>query len=422
MILKGLKEKSKFWFITLTVLISINFWSFQIIPEGVYRGLEALNIFCILLIVIYHSFIFKKKLVYKSSVLFFMLIPVLSAFGALNFHDQPLNLSFLILRIQLYWLFYFILHLFNLSSEKIIKLIVFVGLVWGAITILQQVTYPTYFFYTRSDSDDNSIFRAGVYRFMVRGHQYGVFLLFFFFYKYLINRKEKYILYILFGLVSLYFYGTRQFAVAAIACMFLASLFVKGKARVYAILGLLVAIPTISFFKDELFSQYIEMTKDQLQYGDDIRQLSGNFWLFEYWPNNWTAKLTGNGPAHEESSYGEEMELIRVFFHYYRSDVGIIGVFNEFGIFYVINIIYVNLIGLKNKFYLNKDKYLKILFINSLVLLVLSQYYTQSIGIPFYCLLFYLVDKAFEEKKAEEKMQLIHKTYSNELNKQFSQL
>jgi hypothetical protein len=325
-----------------------------------------------------------------------MLIPVISAFGAYIFHDQAFSLSLLVLRLQLLWLFYLVLHIFNFSKETIIKLMIVVGIVWAVITIIQQFTYPVYYFSSRSEK------RAGVYRFMVHGLQYGSFFLLYFFYQYLVKRKIYYLLLAILGLVGFYFYGTRQFALAAMACMFIATFMVRGRAQLNAITIFLIAVPLLIIFKDVLFAQHIEITKEQFQYGDNIRELSAKFWLNDYWPNHWVAKITGNGPTHELSSYGQEMKFIQVYYGFFRSDVGVIGAFNEFGLLYALNILWVNFKGLSNKYFTKNDKFLKLLFINSILLLLTSQSYSYGGGIPFYCLIFYLTDKAFEEKKFKE--------------------
>src|SRR5690606_31568872 len=109
------------------------------------------------------------------------------------------------------------------------------------------------------------------------------------------------------------------------------------------------------------FSELIEITNDQLDNDDYIRFLSADYYLNEYWPH-WSTKLLGNGRAHGLSEYGEEMALLTdLGFH--RSDVGIIGTYNEFGIFYIINIAMFYFFGLFAKIREKKDKYLKIFFL-----------------------------------------------------------
>jgi hypothetical protein len=388
----------KYWFIVTTVLISINLWSFQVIPETIYKAIDIILLVALVLVVLNKHSVFKEKHLFKNGVLLFLFIPILSCFSALFFHDQPLDLSFLILRTNFFWLFYFVLHIYNVSTERIIKLILFTGVVWAALTIAQQFTYPKYYFFNRSDTETYSILRSGVYRFMISGQQYGMFVLLYFFYRYLLNRKVNYLIFIAIGLIGFYYYGTRQYALAGAACMCISFFVVKGNAKINAILFLLPGLFLIIYLKDFLFGQYIEMTNEQLSYGDDIRQLSGDFWLNEYWPH-WGAKLFGNGKPHILSEYGQEMEKIRDFYHFYRSDVGIIGAYNEFGIFYVLTIIWINIKGMRQKYFRNQDGFLNLLFFYSTILLLTSQSYSSPGGIIFYCFLFYLTEKSFEEKK-----------------------
>src|SRR5687768_7102173 len=88
----------EFWLVAITVLVSINLWSFQLIGEIVYRGLEAIVLFTLLIIVAYHSQILKSNLIFKNNVLLFILLPFMSALAAVTFHNQPLGLSLVLLR------------------------------------------------------------------------------------------------------------------------------------------------------------------------------------------------------------------------------------------------------------------------------------------------------------------------------------
>jgi hypothetical protein len=395
---KRSRQNAKFGFVAVAVLISLNLWSFQLIPENIYKVLEALLLGVLILVLFTSKEKIRQPLIFKENVILFMVIPVLSAISALIYHDQSLPLSMLILRTNFFWLLYFVLHRFDIPKQSAINLLVFVGLVWMIITIVQQFTYPTYYFYTRSESDDYSILRANVYRFMAYGHQYGGFVLFYFAYKYFQRRKVAYLLVVAISLTAFYYYGTRQFAIAGIICIPLAVLFLKGKSRMIAASLIIIGATLIFYYRDPLFQQYIEMTRNQYQGGEDVRQMGAKFWLFEYWPH-WTTQIFGNGRPHINSAYGAEMERIRLTYHFYRSDVGIIGAFNEFGILYVLNVLWTTLKGLRSRYLLTFDKYLVLLFINSLVLLLTSLYYSNSMGIPFYCLLFYVFEKSYVEKR-----------------------
>ncbi|MEO8398954.1 MAG: hypothetical protein ABI550_03965 [Ignavibacteriaceae bacterium] len=398
MVLEEKKELSKFIIIAFAAVVSIKIWSFDMVSEGKLNIFEVPILLLLIAISIYgYNDIYRNTLIFKYNVHFFIFIPLLSAYGALLYHHQSIGHSLVALRSNFYWLLYFVLHIFNIPKKKIVNLMIFIGAVWIFLTIIQQFTYPRYYFFSRDDNDQ-SIYRAGVYRYMITGHQYADFVLFYFFYKFLITKKINNLVFTLLALVGFYFYGTRQFALSALICMCISVFFVSGMIRIYIFILLCIATAVIFQFKDQLFGQYVELTADQLKYGDDIRLLSGNFFLTEYWPSK-IARLIGNGADYAFSRYGKEMQNINLYLHFYRSDVGIIGAFSQFGLFYVINIFWLNIKGLTGNYFMPENNYLRLFFLNALLLIVLSTYYSNPTVIPFYCFILYLVDKSFEEKK-----------------------
>lgn len=397
----------QFGFIAFATLASISLWSFRKIDDEVYKKLGALVMLVLVIVVLGNLYVFNKKnLFFKSNVILFLFLPFLGTFGAYLYHDQPFYLSFLLLRENFFWLFYFVLHIFEVPKKKVISLMIFVGLVWAILTIGQQITYPHALFYTRGDEESGTESRAGVYRFMLLGQQYGLFILLYFFYKYLISKNAKNIynlLYVLLGLGGFYYFGTRQFALSALMCMGIAILYLKASLR-YKYIALLLPIVLITWlFKDVLLGEYIELTNRQMQYGydQDIRVLCANFYLNDYWPH-WTAKILGNGQPHMLSDYGREMDIILAYFHFYRSDVGIIGTFNKFGILYVLNILWIIIKVIRIRIPDSNDLFLKLFFFNALFLLITNESFSNDKVIPFYCFILYLIDKSIEEHKEEK--------------------
>jgi hypothetical protein len=235
---------------------------------------------------------------------------------------------------------------------------------------------------------------------MLDDHHYGLFLLLYFFWQFIVSGKLILNLPVLIGLVGFYFYGTRHFALAALVCIGIASLAQRGKIRFYAILAMIAAGIVLVSLSSTLFAGYIEMTKEQLgSQEEDIRELSGEFYLFEYWPH-WSATLVGNGLEHPDSQYGREVAYLNNPIGFYRTDVGIIGAFNAFGLFHVLNILFTNLKGIRRKYYTRKTQYLRLFFLNALMLAVISEYYSYVSTIPFFCIIFYMADKAYDDKKA----------------------
>ena len=394
-----LSENVKLGFVAIVTLTAMNFWSFQMISDD-QADILIFGVSLILAAVIfYNSGIFLKKgLHFKVHVLLFLFLPLLSVIGANLFHDQPMKLTLLLLRINLLWLFYFVLHILDLPAEKIIKLLIFIGGVWAFLTIVQQFTYPQVYFYTRGEGNAG-LRRGGLIRLMPIGQHYGVFMLLFFFYQYLTKKKLNAWLYICLGLGGLYYYGTRQVAASAVICMLCGVMLLKGVSKwAYLFMFFIMAVLVVVVFQPSMITTYVELTTTQLDNDDYVRFRAAEFYLNDYWPH-WAAKLLGNGRPHLSSSYGMEMRYITSTYGYWTSDIGIIGTFSTYGIFYVLNILWLNIKGLTLWFPFDKDKYLRLLFVYSTILLPLNIGYNHGSGICFFCLTFYLVDKALAEKK-----------------------
>lgn len=380
-------------------IASTRFWSSTIIPTGIFSLLETANVLLLFAVIaFYYRQLPLPQARFSTQVALFLVIPLIGVLAAAAFHQQSPVLSLLALKNNFLWLLYFVLHLWRVPVKKLAIVSFILGGVWIALTVGQQFTYPAYWFSTRNEETSYDFYRAGVYRFMIDDHHYALFILFYFFHRLLSTRNIWNFLPVTFALVGFYYFGTRQFALAAVVCVVVYAISKKGKSRYYAILLITLVAVLLFSLKDVLFGGYVELNQEQFGQNDEnIRELSGRYFLFEYWPH-WTATLTGNGLEHLESAYGKEMEYLNKELLFYKSDVGIIGAFNTFGIFYVINIFWLNLKGLRRKYYTPKNNWLRLFFLKALLLLIISEYYSYESTIPFYCLVLYMVDKAYEEK------------------------
>lgn len=397
--------RTQFIFIVFVTMVSIKLWSFKLIPDNAYDAMEFAAVGLLALIVIgnYSKLKNTETFLFKNNVHLFILLPLVSSLAALVFHDQSMLLSVMILRTNFFWLLYFVLHIFDIDVNKIIKLMAVTGIVWAVITVVEQFTYPRYIFYVRNDEEPYEFFRAGIYRYMIYQHQYCLFAVLYFYNRFLEAKTFVNVFLVLIGLTGFYFYGFRQVGIAAVLCLILASLDQKGNARALSVSLLLVLVVSLFYLKDILFKEYIEMTANQMEDSEsDVRKYAAHFFLFEYWPH-WVTILTGNGMENTKSTYGQEMLYLNKIQSMYRSDVGPIGIVNTFGIFYLANILWHNIKGLRNRYYSPYTKYYKLVFFNALIILLITDSYSVPSGaVPFFCFIFYLVDKSFEQKQALE--------------------
>ena len=392
-------DNVKLVIVAAVMLTSLSLWSCKLISEGTFRMLEAVISLILIVVVLFNSGVFVRKgLHFKVGVLLFLFLPITSVIGAYLFHHQPIAKTLLLERVNIFWLFYFLLHVFNLPIEKLKKVVFFIGGVWAFLTIVQQVTYPNAYFYSRGED-----IRAGVIRLMVSGLLFGVFLLFYQFNDYLLTKDRKYLPYVFFIVIALYFHGTRQSLGAALLCMLIAVMKSKGASKwSYLFLVFVVGAILVVVVQPTFITNYVEMTSTQMSDEDYIRFQSAKFFFNDYWPH-WAAKLIGNGKPHLDTDYGLEMEYLARGLGLFRQDIGIIGAYNTFGLFYIINTVFVTVKGLFLKIQAEKDKALKYLLLFPAILLPLSFPFSSDAGMTYFSLLFYLMDKAME-KNGDEKL------------------
>ena len=390
------EKKLPFYFVVYVCLITMHIWSFTLIPEGVFNVFELATII-ILIFITFHerNKIASLELPYWKNIKYFLFISfVLGSVGAFVFHYQGFHYSIWRQRTALFWLLYPVLHLFKVSPKKLIKMMLVLGFVWCILNIVQQFTYPKYLFASRTEEgpDSEELLRAGVYRFMPNIFQYGLFLGFYSYQKFLEKKKLIYVLALLLTLLGFYYYGTRQFIAGLGACLIIFTFLQKGKNRIFGIVLFTIIVYVVYSYQDLILGNFIELTNNQVQDDDYIRIVAANFFLFEYWPH-WSAIFTGNGLAYIDSAFGKETAYIHEVYSFFATDVGIIGSFNSYGIFYVINIFVVLIKMLRTKFKNPSNNYLKLFSINALLLIILTDYFMSSTVIPFWCIIMYLIDR-----------------------------
>ena len=382
----------------LILFISIRFWSFQLISDSFYDILDILAIGYMLFVYLTQKHKIRNGMYLNKYLLWMFFFILFSSIPAYFLHGQSFIYSVMALRLFGYWLLYYVLHCFNVSSKVIIKIIVFIAMVWVTILIVQHFTYPNVFFYTKglSINDKEVEIRNGIYRLMTFRHNYAMLCAVLFFIKYSIEKKISFLLIAIYCLIGLYIYSTRQYLSATILGIILSVLFLKGKSKYFGILVSIIFIVAISINFDVLFGETLAKTNEELN-ESNLRFLSYNYFLFNF-SESPVAYFLGNGFAHDYSTFGEQITKLNEL-GLYQSDIGLVGTYSKFGIFYVISvlIIHFKIIFMK----LGKDGlYLRIFMIMSFMLLPLSDFFGIASAIPLFCIVFYLFDKKYLELKS----------------------
>jgi len=382
------------------IALSLSLWAF--IPLAPYS--HMLNVIALLLIVggllIYT--LKKRKVIidmqFKDIIIAIILLRFISSIPCYLYHNQSIIYTLAIERTAIFWLFYFFLHKSRINPSSLMKIVIIVAVIWAGITILQQLSYPVYAFATREGSSGEEVpYRAGVYRFLVRGLHYGVLAGLMFLTYFFITRKYKYLYGYLFFLAGIYFHSARQFIAGYLLASIPVIFFLKGRNRMIAIIiSFFVAFLFITNF-ETLFAGYIEQTKDDFN-EHNIRLVSYYFYGLEYFPH-WLCNLFGNGMAYSGSQYGYEFfDYLNEDLGLFRTDVGIIGTYNQYGLIYCLLVVYSFVKIFFMKIPLNRT-YLKLFSIYILALIVLSEYSYNNYVIPFFCIYYYFIDCYVDEQK-----------------------
>lgn len=339
---------------------------------------------------------FKKipKTSMTPFVLLFMVLPFVSILGAVILHGQSISEGFRVTLFSLTYLFFFILYILKVDEQFILKISIWFGVLWVLMEAIQQFTYPTIWFATRYDTLDYAIeIRNGIYRYNMEGREFGLILLFFSFQKYLEKPCRKYLLGIVLGLIGIYLLATRQIMIASILCLFYAML-VMHKLKLTSFIGIAFIAILIYNNIDTLFGDYIEMTEKVD--GDDIRLFSYNFYGLEYNKGQILPFLIGNG-LNGTSVYGKEISRFEDF-GLYRADIGIVGMYSFYGVFYVLAVIGFFVYTIVKRKYI--DPFVQMYILYMLLTSVMLHHFGYSTHhIMTICIVFYLIDCSIRKNK-----------------------
>ncbi|MCF6171888.1 MAG: hypothetical protein L3J66_13000 [Bacteroidales bacterium] len=362
----------KYIYIAIILLVSIRFYSFVLIPNSINQVLISFGLLSILFLNIITT---QKKIqvqkLFNREVIFLILLPIFSIIGSVFYHDQSVFQSFMALLFIYMWLFYFTLHNLQPNPYKIIKIVVAMGIIWSAINIIQQFTFPNLLFLRSVVVDENFVLmtaRGGVLRLGFMDQRFAVFSAIYFWFL-ILNKKSNVIIWIFFSLsvTAIFFTGTRQLIASLILTIVLAVLTVyKINSRQFIrvfILGSLV-ITLIFIFGMDFLTGLIELSeKQQVGTSDFQRAIEMKFFFNEFWPSKTSVVqyFIGNGWEYPLSGYGKEISNLREF-KLSRGDVGLIGAFSKGGIVYLFVILLVFFRIFKTRVG-NQDYFIKFFFL-----------------------------------------------------------
>lgn len=333
-----------------------------------------------------------------------MCIPFISMISAYVIHEQNFIHSFLATNFTLAYLLFFLYFQLKIPTQRLLKILITLGLIWCLIQITQQITYPHYWFATRYDTFDKGIeIRNGIYRYNTYGIPFGLILLFYSFQNFFKFGEKKYTIGIILGLVGIYFTATRQVIAASIFSLFV-GLIIMNKLKISHFIFIMSIIIAVYINKEVLFGDFVTMTEDIDS--DYIRFITYKYFGLEYNQNNILPILLGNGLEFQSNifhtPYGDEiMKLQKEGIH--RSDIGIVGMYSYYGIFYIITIISLFAYIIRNRKYVEPYQQMYVLYMITTSIMLYHFGYTAA-NIVTTCSIFYLIDRSISKNKRRKRI------------------
>lgn len=381
-------------FIWIIALFGVKVYTFLITPT---IG-KALTLGCFIIVtalLLIHIIYGKRSEVKKGFLLevsFIFISLIISVFAAYLFYDQSIRVTAFAQYEFYIFLFYFLIHRLRPDPDKILTMCVWLGYGYTIVYFLQYLAYPTEITSSKAISDRGSI------RILIPGSEFMVTGWFIQLTRYFITKKIKYIIALFPYLVIIILLATRQ-VMAGMALITIYGVISSKtlKSKAWVLILIIISVIPFYFLFQEVFTHIFEVSqRDSDNFSDDIRVIAAKYFLFELNPNPvWI--ITGNGMPGPHTSYGQFLHRLAEELGYYQSDVGIIGSFSRFGIFFALGeLLIVGRLALRRF-----DEKLK--FVKYNALLMLMTMFTgaglKASTIILLCFMMYVTDLDTQQKR-----------------------
>lgn len=394
------RPRKTMWLLLCLIFLN-NLWSYSHIELKVFQYIHLLILcfFIFTCVYNYNKICIRKNYQFVIWDLLLMLLPLFSILSCHYLHGQSYISSFIIYRMHLGWLLYFVLIGKCVSEKQLIYVIVFIAIVYTIIVMIEQLTYPFAPFGDRTIGTSYSELMGGVerrfgfWRFSVGGYRYAILALFLFF-----NKKWKVnkfiIILLIMGIIAT---GNRQTIVATFGGIIFYYLFSRNIHHKYFYLLLLGIVIVVSIiYGNQLYGHLADVS-------NDLEEGRMHSYIY-YWmqvTSNWPSFLFGNGLAANGSTYALNADMYFMNKLITPSDVGLLGTWYYWGFIYI-SIYVILIVRLLLSKYLSI--HLKAFCIYILLTLWVSSPLWEIWGMSFQALFLYYCDLDVRKNKTKLKI------------------
>lgn len=389
------KRRVNIIILSFIILCSTSFYKLKLLGGPVQKVAELMGAGVILVMIILYLVYSDQKSIrqhYVTPIILIFLSMLTSMVMAYVIHDQKFMLTLFAQRALYYYLLYFLLHQLRFHPGDLQKIIIFFGLVYVGLYLIQVVLYPNVIFdaYVRQD--------RGTIRIYLPGSGYMAATFFLALQRFLRSNKFIYLTLLLLILSIYVMTGGRQSLAIVI---FVAVLFIlidkRVRSRILLIfLGVVAALAIFVMFQ-QIFLELFTTSKEHMAMGDEyIRIRAARYYLTDFFKAP-IAYVTGNGMYFPHSQYGRSISLNYLVHHYHLGDIGLIGNYAMYGIFFVLGVFIICVRSLRIKVKAEQT-YIKYMFGAVILSLLTSGGFGDSAFVCFIVSILYLLDLSNKER------------------------
>jgi hypothetical protein len=375
-------------FVILIILCSTGFFNFAMLGSG-QKAAELMGAGIIIALLAIHL-TYSDQLTFKKNFVPFILLIFFAAVSSIitaNYsREQSIATTLFAERAVFYYLFYFLLHQLKIRPRDLEIIFIIFGVIHIGLYLLQYFSYPKILFDVFMMSD------RGTIRIYLKGSDYLALCYFMSLYFWLRTNKIIYAVYMLASFSIFLLLGGRQTIALMIFVLILAVFFTRRvKSRLFITVMVVGCAACVFYMFQDIFKELLVTSQRNRSQGSNyVRIQAAKYFLTTFYKTP-VAYVTGNGVPGTASEYGSEISLIRMSKGFYLGDIGLVGTYIMYGIFFVLGVA-----GIFYKAFVTKIqehyRYIKFMFLGSLLSLITGSGFGETDFICFICCLMYLID------------------------------
>lgn len=383
-----LLKRINIFFVVCIIVCSTGFFNLKALGSGQKAG-EMLGAAMILGLLIIHI-VYGDRQSFKKNFTPFIILILFGAFTSMitaaYVREQPVSISLLAERAMFYYFLYFLLHELKIRPRDLEIIFVSFGILHIILYLTQFFAYPKILFDVFMISD------RGTIRIYLPGSDYLALCYFMSMFAWLKTNRIRYMIYMLASFSIFILLGGRQTMALMVFVLIVAVLFsrrVKSRLLITALIAG-SAVCVFYLFQDIFMEMLKTSNRDRSQGSNYVRFQATKYFLTTFFKTP-IAYITGNGVPGFNSDYGKEVSLLRLSKGFYLGDVGMIGSYVMYGLFFILGVA-----GIFFKAFTTKIQehygYIKYMLLGTLLSLVTGAGFSEGSFICFVCFLLYIID------------------------------